>query len=99
MLDYYERISKDERLDMEHLNLYISIYYWWAQNKFQNPVAITSKIILTMSRLKTITVYNKCIRDLHDYGYIKYIPSFHPELGNMVYVVEQKEVGIETNEQ
>ena len=99
LLNYFEKIAKDERIDLEHLNLFVSIYYWWAQNKFQNPVAITSKIIMNMSRLKTITAYHKCIRDLHDYGYIKYVPSFHPDLGNMVYVIEQKELVTETNEQ
>jgi hypothetical protein len=90
LLVYYEKISKDERLDLEHLNLFTSIYYWWAQNKFQNPLAITSKMLMDMSRLKTLSAYHKCIRDLHEYGYIKYIPSLHPDLGNMVYIVDQK---------
>ena len=96
--ELYERLIRDDRIDLEHVNLFIGIYYWWVQNKYQNPIAITSKIVIQMSRIKNLSVYNKCMKDLHDFGYIKYIPSFHPELGSTIYIIDKNETPVISKE-
>ena len=32
------------------------------------------------------STYYKCLQELYDYGYIKYIPSFNLYLGSLVYL-------------
>lgn len=87
----YAVVARDNRISVQHLCLYMGLCYWWAQNKCQNPVAITRKIVMDVSKIKSIVTYHKCMKELNDYGYIKYIPSFHPELGSTVFVQEQQE--------
>ncbi len=42
--ELYERMVRDDRIDLEHVNLFIGIYYWWVQNKYQNPIALPVKL-------------------------------------------------------
>ncbi len=51
-----------------------------------------------MSRIKNLSMYNKCMKDLHDFGYVKYIPSFHPELGSTIYIMDKNETPVISKE-
>jgi hypothetical protein len=74
----------DERIDSNHISLYMALFQQWNLNNFQNPVSITRKEILQASKL-TRTIYHRCMKELHEYGYIQYVPSYHPILGSLVY--------------
>lgn len=34
-----------------------------------------------------LATYHKCIKDLNDFGYISYQPSYNPRVGSRVYLV------------
>lgn len=74
----------DERINSPHISLYMALFQQWNLNGFQNPVPITRKKMLLAAKLSR-TVYHRCMRDLHDFGYIQYVPSYHPILGSLVY--------------
>ena len=82
----FEAISSDERLTMAHLCIYNAILQCWNENDFSNPVKITRREIMRLSKVKSKTTYHKCIRDLQAFGYINYEPSFKPQ-GSSVYIL------------
>ncbi len=81
----YDTLSKDERLTMAHLCIYNALLQCRNENDFSNPVKVTRKEIMRLSKVKSKTTYHKCIKDLQVFGYIDYKPSFKPE-GSLVHI-------------
>ncbi|HEY9257516.1 hypothetical protein [Chitinophaga sp.] len=83
----YAVIKSDNKIGAPHLSLYLALFQLWSMNDFDEPVSIDRKEVLELAKISRST-YQRCINDLHDQGYIKYIPSYHPILGSIVYMSE-----------
>jgi hypothetical protein len=46
--------------------------------------------LMRFSRIRSIATYHKNIKDLVDYGYIEYTPSWHPHRGSRVRLIVEK---------
>jgi len=55
------------------------------RNNFINPVVLFSHDIMGIAKISAVKTYYKCIRELNDYGYIKYIPSYKNNQGSKVF--------------
>lgn len=51
------------------------------------PVSIYSKELMRQAKISGMATYLKCMRDLNELGYIRYIPSYNPVLGSLVYLL------------
>ena len=80
-----KRMEKDDRLLPTHLSLFTGLFVCWQRNGFTSPFAVTRKTLMTFSKVASIATYHKCIKELDEYGYIRYQPSYHPKLGSQVY--------------
>ncbi len=80
-----ERMKKDGRLLPTHLSLFTGLYVCWQRNGFVSPFGVTRKTLMAFSKVASIATYHKCIKELDEYGYIRYQPSYHPKLGSQVY--------------
>ncbi|MFB0498706.1 hypothetical protein ABID99_004943 [Mucilaginibacter sp. OAE612] len=80
-----KRMSKDERLNATHVSLFTGLFIHWQRNGYATPFSITRKAMMTVSKIASIATYHKCIKELDEYGYIRYQPSYHPKLGSQVY--------------
>lgn len=78
-------MSKDDRLNATHLSLFTGLFVHWQKSGFTSPFAITRKAMMAFSRIASIATYHKCIKELDEYGYINYQPSYHPKQGSQVY--------------
>ena len=83
---FFERIILDHTLNPTHISLYIALFQHWNVNRFQNPISITRDEIMRISKICSKATYHKCMRELHDKGYVKYEPSFNPFRGSMVHL-------------
>jgi hypothetical protein len=79
------KMSKDERLNATHISLFTGLFVQWQRNDYQSPFPVTRKLLMAHSRIASIATYHKCIRELDEYGYIRYQPSYHPKKGSLVY--------------
>lgn len=79
------RMSRDERLNATHISLFSGLFVHWQRNGFSSPFAVTRKGLMVYSRIASIATYHKCIKELDEYGYIRYQPSYHPKQGSQVY--------------
>lgn len=83
---FFEKIINDHSLNPTHISLYISLFQCWNTNRFQNPISITRDEVMRISKICSRATYHKCIRELHEKGYIKYEPSYNPFRGSLVYL-------------
>lgn len=80
-----KRMGSDKRLLATHVSLFTVLFIFWQREGFVSPFAITRKTVMTYAKIASIATYHKCIRELDEYGYILYKPSFHPAKGSLVY--------------
>ena len=80
-----KRMSMDGRLNATHIGLLSALFVHWQRGGFKSPFSITRKMLMAFSRIASIATYHKCIKELDEYGYIRYEPSYHPKLGSQVY--------------
>lgn len=80
----FAKISLDDRLSTVHLGLYYSLFHQWNLAKFQNPISICRSELMKTSKVGSANTYTRCLRELNDWGYIDYKPSFNPCRGSLV---------------
>lgn len=91
---FYDKIQQDERLNPTHISLYLALFQFWNINHFQNPISISRNEMMRLSKISALGTYHKCIKELQNFGYVEYIPSFNPYKGSLVnlYNFENSEV-------
>ena len=85
---FFQRVATDKNLNPTHVSLYMAIFQFWNAGHFQNPVSISRQELMRISKISAKATYHKCIKDLHNYGYIQYEPSFNPFKGSLVYLFD-----------
>ena len=73
---FFEGIRKDHRISITHIGLFAVLLEYWQQHEFCNPIEAYSYEIMPLAKISASTTYHKCLRDLHNYGYLRYEPSF-----------------------
>jgi hypothetical protein len=83
---FFERVASDERLNPTHISMYVSLFQFWNANRFQNPISISRGELMKVSKISAKATYHKCMKELHDWQYLKYKPSYNPFKGSLVYL-------------
>lgn len=85
---FYNAIREDARISPTHISLYMALFQVYNLNEFCNPVNITRPFIMEKAKISGLATYHRCIKDLHDFGYIQYIPSFNPAVSSRVFLLK-----------
>jgi hypothetical protein len=75
---FYEAIREDNRILPSHIAVYMALFERWSRQEFQNPVLIVRGEIMQAAKISGLATYHRCIRDLHQFGYLDYQPSCNP---------------------
>ena len=86
-IEFYETIADDCRISVTHISLYMALIYEWNLNGHKNPISIKRDNIMKTAKISARRTYNKYMNQLHEYGYIKYLPSSNPALRSQVYML------------
>jgi hypothetical protein len=78
LIDFYALVREDPRIGAVHISLYGALLLQWREGGSVNPVAINRQEVMGCAKIRSRQTYNRCMRELHSYGYIVYCPSFHP---------------------
>ena len=87
--DYLIYNVKDNRLLTSHISLFMAMFFY-SPSDGEEFFRISRRILMRFSRIKSIATYHKCIRDLSDWGYITYHPSYDPYRASMVSLIATK---------
>lgn len=85
---FFQRVAADDRLNPTHVSLYMAIFQYWNAGHFHNPVSISRQELMRISKICAKATYHKCIKDLHHFGYIQYMPSYNPFKGSLVFLFD-----------
>lgn len=88
LTDFYKRTGNDERLNPNHISLYMALFQFWNQTRFRNSFPICRMEVMQLSKISSLNTYHKSIRDLNDFGYIKYYPSHNSAQGSSIKMYE-----------
>lgn len=83
--DFFSAIEHDPRISITHIGIYAALLQYWSEHHFENPVHVFSYDIMRIAKVSASTTFHKTIRELSEYGYIKYEPSFKRNKGSKVY--------------
>jgi hypothetical protein len=81
-------MGNDHRLLATHISLFTALFVCRQRRRFIQPFSVNRKELMVLSKIASIATYHKCIKNLDDYGYINYQPSFHPKIGSLIYWIE-----------
>ena len=83
---FIQSVKADPCINTAHISLYISLVSHWYANGGENPLSVFSYEIMPVCKISGVATYHRSIRELHEYGYIKYVPSYNHFLGSLVYI-------------
>ncbi len=82
---WVRRMGTDGRILATHVSLLTALFICWQRNGFVSPFSVNRRELMAFSKIASIATYHKCIKELDEYGYIRYRPSYHPRLGSQIY--------------
>lgn len=88
--DFLCAVVEDPRLGPLHISLYAAILHFYNEQQERTPVSVFGKQLMQYAKISSNNTYHRIIRELHNYGYIYYIPSFNPFLGSLIYPLKSE---------
>lgn len=82
---------KDNRLNPTHISLYVSLFQIGNINRFPGSFHINREEVMKRSKIGSKTTYHRCIKQLHHWGYIRYLPSHNPYKGSKIVLLQSYE--------
>jgi len=87
LTSFYTAIREDNWIGISHISLYMALFQFYNLNQFQNPVDITRAEVMLVAKISGLATYHKCMKDLTEFGYIRYLPSYNPSTGSQVHIL------------
>jgi hypothetical protein len=81
---FFDKVVQDDRLNPTHISLYIALFQFWNVQRFKNPISISRDEVMRVSKICSKATYHKCMKDLHNYKYVNYDPSYNPFRGSLI---------------
>lgn len=83
--DFFVAIERDPRISITHIGIYAALLKYRAEMGLTNPITVFCREIIEIAKISSPSTYHRCVRDLSDYGYIKYQPSFNKNRGSIIH--------------
>ncbi|MFS4494725.1 hypothetical protein [Maribacter sp. 2308TA10-17] len=80
----YQQFAKDSRLNTTHISLYMALFQFWNMNRFPEMFHINREEIMCLSKIGGTATYHKCLKNLNDWKYLCYLPSYNPYKGSKI---------------
>lgn len=82
----FKLFTDDDRITPYHISLYMALFHKWNNAKFRNPLSIARDDLMFLSKIGSANTYIKCLKELHNWGYIKYMPSHSYHVGSKIHM-------------
>ena len=84
IVTFMARAGEDPRIGPMHISLYAAILYIWSEQGFTGPVVVSARKLMPAAKIGGKGPYHRSIRQLQEYGYIRYEPSCDPAVPSRV---------------
>ena len=85
LTDFFSAIEKDGRIGTAHIALYAALLQFRSAKGFANPVEVFRRELAPTAKISSACTYHKCLRELDEYGYLRYEPSFKKTRASRIY--------------
>ena len=85
MQDFYRMIACDARISATHVSIYMALLQKWNGEK-ESPLELHRPEIMRSAKISARQTYNKCMNELKQYGYIRYMPSTGRGIESVIYL-------------
>lgn len=85
---FITKAGNDNRLGVSHVSIYMALLDQFCLQDQKSILIITRVTLMHSAKLRSRHTYNKCMNDLHELGYIVYMPSSKPVEGSRVQLVK-----------
>jgi hypothetical protein len=82
----HERLVEDDRCTAQHISLYMALFMSWNNRRFRIPMSIVREDVMQDARIGSVHTYTRCIRELMEWDYLRYDPSFNSRRGTKIYM-------------
>jgi hypothetical protein len=86
--DFFTAIENDYRISITHVGVYVALLQFRVGKGFINPILAYRHEIMNIAKISSPKTYYKCMRELSEYGYIKYEPTCKRNQGSKIYFIE-----------
>ena len=86
-LEFFKKSTTDSRLGPIHIAVYTAIFDIWIKKGCISPVTLFSSEVLPVAKLSTRMTYHRILKELGDYGYLMYTPSFNKYRGSRIILI------------
>lgn len=76
--------TNDHRIGPVHISMYAALLKLWQEQAYKKTFRITRKRLMPLCKICGLATYHEKIKELHDFGYINYEPSYNPYEGSQV---------------
>ncbi|MFG4001381.1 hypothetical protein [Flavobacterium aquidurense] len=83
--DFFLAIEKDFRISSTHVAIFAALIQFRKNNGVINPIEAYSFEIQKIAKIASPKTYYKCIRELHEYGYLTYVPTKNKQKRSTIY--------------
>ena len=87
LTNFYSAVKNDNRIGTTHISLYMALFQFYNLNRLENPIQITRTAVMEVAKISGLATYHKCMKDLVEFGYIQYEPSYNPAISSQVYLL------------
>ena len=82
---FMNEVREDGRIGPSHISLFIAILQY-ANLQGENPICVFSRDLMPLAKISATATFNKNIWELHNYGYIRYEPSYNRYFGSLIFI-------------
>jgi len=84
MSGFFARLSQEQLMTPFHVSLYMALFQLWNLNRFRNPFTISRDETMQLSRIGSANTYARCMKQLQEWGYIRYVSTANFYFGSHV---------------
>lgn len=81
---FINRVASDVRLKPTHTSVYLALCDSWIGSRFAETFQVSRRKLMKSAHIQSIVTYHKVISELQAFGYLHYLPSYHPSKGSAV---------------
>ena len=87
--DFFRAIATDYRISITHIGIYVALLQFRLDKGFINPIQVYRYQIMDIAKISSPKTYYKCMRELNEYGYIKYVSTRKRNQGSTIYFLDK----------
>lgn len=88
---FLNTVRDDVRITPCHISLFMAILCYDGVGRIGDKIYAFSHELMPLAKISSAATYHKCIKDLHDFGYIDYESSFSRIVGSRIRVIKKSE--------